>query len=572
MSEERVGEEFAAGQTRSQLLEKIYGTALDPHSYGEFMALWERYLGESIREEETDSSEALRVHFETAFRILEEQGRGVAGHSFEEDHPSHRPALMIDQQSRVAWSNGAASSVFGLGLRPVLADLALEPLDLVRLEEMVALLADVLRNSGDCGEHLVRLNGEDGEVHVMLASVRTEANGERFVALRDVHQEWPAGGSRLLENFGLSAAEKHIAELVFEGHDAVMIAQIRDSSPATVRTQIKSLMGKTGRRSQVELTRLLFALARVAERQAEQRAGEEEVPPRMVRLGERELPFYAFGPPRGRPVIFFHGMLDGCLIPQEMVRLLFRHRLRLIAPVRPSFGVASPARGAISQVPEEFARDVAAMVDALDLPRVVLMGHMAGSIYAHEAARVLGGRAVGMLAVAGAVPIVSSAQLASMSRRQRVVAHTARYAPGLLKFVVRAGIRQIDNGGIRRFMGALYQDTPRDLEALQDPDVFDLVQRGYHFTIAQGHLGFETDSYHVVRDWSHRMEGHALGVRLLHGRHDPAVNAASVEEFAARYRERVSLEMLEDAGQLLLYERPEKIVAALCELHERADA
>lgn len=563
-----------ATDTGSELIRRIYATAVDPQGYGDFMTLWEEYLSRALADGPEDASEevaqALGQHFETAFRIIEEQGRAPQHVLFAEAQPTVRPGLLLDGQGRVVWHNRAAAEGLGLSARPSLDDLEMDPDSRSAVQAMLAGLGHGRRNMAEPDQRLIRASRSNGAGFVVLiASIRQEPNGDALLLLEDIHRQWPDGGRRLLADFGLSEAEKDIAVLIFEGQDADGIAELRQSSPATVRTQIKRLMAKTGQGSQAGLNRFLAALARVAETQTDPRRTAELSPYEAVLNGQR-MPYFLFGPPKGRPVILFHGMLDGGHLPDTVVRLLFRHRLRVIAPVRPSFGTADPDPGDARTAPQRFAAQVLALADHLKLGRVVLMGHLGGAPYAHEAARVFGARALGVLAVSGGVPILSGRQFAHMSPRQKVVAHTARYAPALLKFVLRAGIRQIDHGGIRQFIQALYAEGTPDHRMLQDVATYESLRQGYLFSVAQGHHGFETDSYHMVRDWSARVDAHDRPIHLLHGAADPVVSPASVRAFAARYGGRVRLTEFADVGQLLLYARPEAVVQALADMQGAA--
>jgi DNA-binding CsgD family transcriptional regulator len=51
---------------------------------------------------------------------------------------------------------------------------------------------------------------------------------------------------RLTKQYALSKTEKHIAYLIAMGHKPQEIAEIRERSLETVRTQIKHLMHKVG--------------------------------------------------------------------------------------------------------------------------------------------------------------------------------------------------------------------------------------------------------------------------------------------------------------------------------------
>jgi pimeloyl-ACP methyl ester carboxylesterase/DNA-binding CsgD family transcriptional regulator len=413
---------------------------------------------------------------------------------------------------------------------------------------------------------------QPGSVQYMVARVLQEQQAGDLILITTIAPQWPAEMERLLrEGFALSISEIEICELIADGLNPAAIAEARRSALATVRTQIKKVMAKTHCGSQAELVRLLHSVMRVADQEAENAKQRPITPERetLFALADRTMPLREFGDPSGYPIVYFHGMLDGIPIRKSFEAELIRHNLRLICPVRPYFGFATGAKGTPRSAPERFGQDVAKMITDMDLKQPILVGYMAGAIYAHGVAAALPNGALrGMLNVSAAVPILSNKQFANMSRRQRLVAYTARFTPSILPFVIRAGISQMDRGGATTFMESLYENRPFDMAVASDPDVRDTILEGYRFTVQQGHKAFEIDSHVIVNDWSALVDASTVPVRLLHGEHDPACDVAAVREFAQRYGHRTSIEVLPETGQLILYKYPEKVIAELCAIRD----
>ena len=63
---------------------------------------------------------------------------------------------------------------------------------------------------------------------------------------------------KLMQRFGLTAAETQVVLLIRDGLSPVEIADIRSVSAVTVRNQIKSALSKCGVRRQSELVSLLL--------------------------------------------------------------------------------------------------------------------------------------------------------------------------------------------------------------------------------------------------------------------------------------------------------------------------
>jgi non-heme chloroperoxidase len=93
------------------------------------------------------------------------------------------------------------------------------------------------------------------------------------------------------------------------------------------------------------------------------------------------LPYVEQGDPAGVPVLMLHGYTDSW----RSFELLLPHlpsRVRAIAVTQRGHGDAD--RPATGYQPEDFVSDVAAFIDALELPAAVLVGHSGGSYTAQR--------------------------------------------------------------------------------------------------------------------------------------------------------------------------------------------
>lgn len=550
----------AGAQTdRMRLVHSVYRIALEPHAYDAFMDDWQAVVGEALEslsnlQQENSSIEdpELLAHFATAFDILEELGRRSPA-----PRDGQGPRLVIDAGGAVVWCNGAATRLFEVqhparvsNLRPHLHN----------PETLDHLLDQVRRErDGPAGSRRILRLARGGGSQFLLARTLLERGGRRVILVEPLVGEWtPEAGQLLVETFGFTSAETAVASLLAEGLSASDIAARRGVSILTVRAQIRAILAKSGADGQADLVRLLLSVLRLAE---DGRPAADSLPAEKVFAisADRRIPVVEMGDPEGAPVLFMHGMLDGCSATPLMDRALRGNRLRLIAPVRPDFGSADPDTGPPATAARRFAVDVEQLADRLGLEHLPVIGHMAGALHAFAVAERMGARICAVINVAGTVPIVSPRQFAVMSRRQRLVAYTARYVPAALPFVLRAGIRQLDYDGAANFMSALYETSPPDLALAADPDVFRSLRRGYRFTVAQGHRAFETDGYQVVRDWTALAEGSDVPVTLVHGSLDPVVGVEAVAAFALRLGPRARLRVMEGLGQLVLYATPQTV-------------
>lgn len=556
----------------AELIERIYKIAIRPQAYDDFMDQWASYVSSALAdlttlEREYSSTADLQTpqvqrHFEMGFRLLEELGRQDAP-SADASTKGGAAACLVNRTGQIVWHNGAAGRLFDLRRGSHVSDLTMWEKSRGALGGMIARLSPTAEVSHH--KAVLRVHSEAADRTVFLVADIVDRTDEAVVLLREVQADWhDTVGEMLTQSFGLSQAELQIAECLVEGADIPSIAQRRSSSVNTVRTQVKTLMSKTGVSSQTELVRLLLSLNAVDDlrHRSSSHVNQGQTSQFLQRDG-RVMTYHRFGPEMGQPVVFFHGMLDGCDFAPKAIQLLFEHRITVYAIERPHFGSNPGDGGPKETAHQRLASDVEDLLNFLDLKQVTLFGHMGGSVYAFAAAAHLGERVQAIVSVSGGVPIVSARQIASMAPRQKLVAYTARYTPNLLPFVLRAGIRQLDFGGEEKFIRALYASSPHDINMISKSDVLEIIAAGYHFSVAQGYEAFEVDSFHVLSDWRASVSASTVPVFLLHGQDDPVVSVASVREFAAWLGPRASLNVVPDSGQLLLYQAPETVVSTL---------
>lgn len=565
-------------------LEAIYRTAVTPESYDRLMALWQAQLESALADldpetlidaDDTDLFDLTPAltHFNTSLQILEHLGRTDGPRALQKAMAHGGLYVAIDASGRIVWLNARTARQFDLRAGMTIDRLRIDPTGLKRLQQGIEDMAALARiePAEPPRAQLLTLHDTDGQPHHMLALPTMLADRSTHMVLRSANARWsPLLGEILRDSFELSDSELEIVALMIDGLDLPGIADERGRKLSTVRTQLKAILRKTRVRSQPQLVRLILGLA--AHLPAD---GAAETMPRNVHFltlrSGRRMPFHRIGPVRGRPVLFLHGMLDGVAVTETLTQELVRRDIQLIAPERPFFGSATgidsdalpPGMALPRDAVPLFADDLDQLCRFLNLEQLVVIGHMAGAVYAFGFAARHPDRVRAIVNVAGGVPIVSPRQFSAMSARQRLVAYTARYTPTALPFILRAGIRQIDTGGEHRFIQALYADSPFDQPLTRQLEIMDLMRDGVRYAVAQGYNAFEMDSYHVVRDWTALANASRCPVHLVHGRHDPVVSCASVGDFAARLGQRAQLHVVDDIGQLVYFARPDRVLAVV---------
>jgi len=566
------------GLSRDQVIAAIYETVIQPEQYDAFMKAWEGHIQAALSDPASrhglaDGEDALlldpelQAHFTRAYDILEQIGRKT---------PKHDLAKQIGLSSGfsilarvdgviVAMGKAAAKAVEGTTLTALDGMLNAGSLSLLQDLQATALAGDgkdrsVVLSTGGTPRHLIARIAQSGD---------GDGQGAPVIVIEALDFQWSdRAGQMLVTSFGLSRAEVEIVRNLMAGHTLRQIAAMTGRSEHTVRNQAKAVLAKTGAPGQVDLVRLVAFLINADSQEKPAVSGAGGLADEMMTMTSGlEMQVFQTGPVNGRPVIFLHGMLDGMSPLHFAAKELKLRGMRVFAPVRPGYGRSDPVANPDDTL-DVFIGHVRELIETHNLKRPIILGYLAGGMYGYNLCSQLPDRLAGMVVVGGGAPVTRVSQLSKMPARQRLVAYTARYAPALLPFVLRAGIAQIDGKDVVDFMEALFPPGTHDHNVIERYGLSDLFRAGYRYSVQQGYLGFAGDSHHVVRDWGARLSGPSAPVIHLQGALDPVLPPASVEPFF-RGRENTELRVYPDCGQMLFYEQLESVFAAIEELDKR---
>lgn len=570
----------AQREQRNRLIGKIYDVILRPEDTQSFFSEWEKHISQatlpyaSLDNTQHQSEHQLRdseleSHFSRAYAILEKMDADNARSTLTDFDRNDEIVFRFNAMGGLLES-GQQTPKFFKGISKVedigkFLDEASEP----KWKRFV-------ENSQRAPE-LNRLHVFSMEDYGNLIAFnqRDETTDTFNLIVKSLKIHWTDELRKLLrDQFNLTNREVELLEELSEQGTLDQIVQNSQRSRNTLRTQIKSVFRKMSVRSQTEVIQSIALLAHFCDVIGFAEISQSDT----IELGEIQnitlshdvvVPVHFIGPKNGRPVLFIHGMFDGVAVTKGVLEALKRHNLRLISPVRPNFGMG-PVEKNIRDIPQIVSRQLAEIVEKLALKEVLLLGHMSGSLYAFSAAKEIGDKAVGVVNVAGGIPIVEAKQCAKQSMRQKAFFFTARYAPAILPALMRAAMSQIDNNGPEKVMHDMYAKNTIDRIAVSDAEIANVVTDGYRFTIAQGYKGFEGDAYQIVRNWTELLEDLVQPVLLIHGAHDPVVLIDTVEVFARR--ENFQLEILENDGQLIFYSKPDDVLSKIARFYdEQAD-
>lgn len=379
--------------------------------------------------------------------------------------------------------------------------------------------------------------------------------------------------TRLLRDaHGLTAAEAQIALMLASGLRAPEIAAEREVSIETVRTQIKVIKGKTGARDIAELVRQVCGISAgvlaprppVAAPPADSRKSTAVKTRRQFQLPDgRRLEVLEQGAADGRPVLLFHNLPYGIELPAAAIAQAHRDNLRIIAPVRPGMGQSDPLPGiGLDDLLTQVARDCRELLARLGIRQpAALLSHSTGAAFALRFARLFPDSVSHMIGVARA-PAWREEWLTETPRRQRFMLRLARHLPRLLPVVAWAMVTCMDSKYGSEFLIHTCKDGASDSKALVNGETVDLILRGIVDALRNNLDALCNECLIIQHDFTEEARAVPHKFHLLHGADDRIVPLTQPQTFA-RAVPGTTLELIEDAGQLLFYSHWPRILSAL---------
>ena len=149
-----------------------------------------------------------------------------------------------------------------------------------------------------------------------------------------------------------------------------------------------------------------------------------------------------------------------------------------------------------------------------------------------------------------------------------MMACAAAYSPALMPLAIKLWARSIRKNGPATLLRRKLQPVKIRVEQDNDPQLATLLQASHDLTLHQGGVGLIADFQWMVNDWRRHIDGYSAPVIYLHGDADQVTSVDRLRRAMAG-RNSVQVRLCRDGGSMLLYSRPELVLAALEELSEK---
>lgn len=556
---------FIGREDKAEIVDRLYEVALDPIRLEDLLEVWE----DRVSAHRTGHSQAvvtledpeIEAHLRRATVFLDrfEATRDAdRAQAVLEDIP-RSAAFLADGGPAIAGFNRAASVAFGLNPAAQMADLPFEPEDVALLRSQIARVAHGRQERAVTLRIRSTITGSP--VIVRVGAVERAAEGKPLALVVSTELVWPEGfETTVQEAFGLTVAEVEIVRGIALGLPVKEIAEARRRSPETVRTQLRSILGKTETHSQSELVRVVLGLMDVVqvtpvEMDQPPSSNLATLPVKSLRTAEgRRLDWIEFGDPKGAPLLFTHLDLGLSRWPALAERAARARGIRVIVPHRAGFGRSDPI-AKDQDYTAAVAQDYLTVLDHLGLRRVAVLCQGADFRFACALCLQRPGLVTGIVGCAAQLPLRHAAQYDRMDKWQRFILANARYAPKVLPFLVQAGYSLARRLGKEKFFTLVNGGSAADMKAFAKPDIREAVLQGSEISLGakiSAHQAFTRECLSSEKDWSHLVQAVKVPVVLLQGDQDPQSPVQTVRELMVDYPH-LDISFLPDTGQLLFF-------------------
>ena len=558
------------------IISELYDLVTAPDQYDAFMLKLEKKLQAMDPTRDQSGSGQIMSHMKRAAELVDIVSpwrRETDGALHKELAQRMQATLALDENGAIVDANTAAKVAYDLVPDSTLDNLPIDAGELKNLLGHIRLLASNPGGRNAPNDVLRFHNDQTGRpLLIRLEPYLQSSSNKQFVILRTSDVGWPAHlGSILQDLFNLTRAEVDVTRMVVEGDKVKQIAQRRQSSTTTVRSQLQDIFAKTDTKDQMDLVRTVFGLAlmhdveegklvaaRINATSATEFFPREDQRHIFQLPGGRQLEYSDFGAINSKKVVlFYHDQAFGDVWFKEAVQSAKRRGLRIIAPLRPGFGQTTVYEGEASE-PRDFAPEVRLLLDHLNIGKVSLLSLSSGLVHGLAAAELMPQRITSITACHPLLPVTCDEDLEGTNGYNYLIPHSRLHFPQSLKFLCKAGFAFVMRSGPAAFGKAVMRASPRDVEWLMRPEILPVLVHGRRVHQDQGYVGNFGD-LNYREDWRPLLENSPVPVRLVIGEHDRNVQWGSARRWSEALVQ-VSLHVLPDSGYLVHHQQYEKIL------------
>lgn len=473
--------------------------------------------------------------------------------------PPHLASLVIDPVTQSVQGNRIAADLFDTHFPCALTDLPLEPDSLRHLSKaLIAIRGGQLQDS-----RILLLDHSKTGRQIVAKAMKLQdfKENKQTRTMMGVTMSYIGWTDHALmffaDQYALTAAETDLLQAFLRGESQAEAAETLEKSRETVKAQAKSILRKSRQNQMADLLDLVHAYAflsggvKTPDPDVDRTVARPNVGPSgLTQPDGRHVAVRRYGKPGGKPILFFHGLLQGPYFSARMSDAFAAAGFEVIAPSRPGFDRTDPPK-TWKDFNATVTADVLAVAQTLDAGPLTFLVHQAGISFACRAAGALGGRVSHAVMVGAGVPI-GDHMMRHMNLETRVAAAATRYAPAMFDLLLRLGVAKWRRQGPRAYLENFFGRDSVEISSLDHPEYGPLMNQGVLHMISQGPKTIIADGESAMSDWNAAYAGMPERQLWIHGDKDPVLNHIYVTEFLSAHGRDAPL-LLPGAGGDILY-------------------
>ena len=543
-----------------ELLQQMDG---DPVQLNEMMETWNDLFEGDLGNRHTsfadvEAAAILSISSDPQVEDPSAVGRRV-GHLLDQ---FESPAFLVRENGHVVTQNLSAAQRFDIKLGASLNEL---PFSLERDENIGNVIRASLnpqKNQNDA--ILIRAYSEDDDRPATLSIAPSKSSGEgageALVFVVDASWKTEAGGL-IKREFDLTEAERALLEAFLDGQTTKDMAENRNRSHATIRTQFHSLMTKMRARSQTELFRNALSVSQFVDKiddiaQVLRHPYRKRVD--LVRPHGRSVEVTIAGDLRGTPIVFLQDAISYTF--QSHIEKAFHDAgICVLSICRPGYGDTDPGPEN-EAVYETIAGDLEALLQQLGHDSCVLMSMHTSSAIMYRLSPYVDHMVTGLVQVGACTPIQYFYDAKTTVSWPKAIIRASEKSPALMKFMIQAGIRAWAKMGHKRFLQLQFRKSSEDLDLLLSPDAFRESSAAFETATKQGNRALTNDTFVIFSNFNDSVAATDLPILVLHGEKDSMFVVEGLRPFAKDHAPRCTTVILPDAGFSIFATHTDEVV------------
>jgi pimeloyl-ACP methyl ester carboxylesterase len=279
---------------------------------------------------------------------------------------------------------------------------------------------------------------------------------------------------------------------------------------------------------------------------------------RSLAIGSgRELAYREVGKSDGPAVVYCHGGFMSGLDIAPWADAASAAGVRIVAPARPGLDGSSSAAG---RTTGDWADDVRALLDGLEIQRASVFGWSMGGQYALACAARLADRVMKAVVIAGAIPLTDDQALQDLNKMDRRLTKQAQDRPWAARLTLGA-MAQMAKHAPKMWTKTLTKDLPdaeaKTVRGFSDSGLADAAAAGLSST-----HGMVEEYLAWARPWGFDAADVTVPTMIVQGTADTLV-PDHWGEVLAQQIPNATLSMHEGEGHFVGYSHQAEVLAAL---------